>query len=290
MSAVQVELAVYRARTAARAGNLAEAARLLADLDEPAALDLRARVHAQRGELAEADRCWARVQELTPADEVAAHGRRLIEKIQSGHRRPRPLVTTGRATAVVLVGAVLAGTWLTSNQDVPPPAANEQPRLHQEIEDLRDRLAALDEERATAATRRTRTLDAIAAALTMPGLRAERRADDVRLVFDAALFGPNGVTVNRPGAALLTELGRKLAGIDIRTTVVGHAVAVPGSTPSGGAPIALDRAQAAAEHLARGGNLPLTAFTLVSADQAEGPHPDVARNRTVTLLITPSPL
>jgi molecular chaperone DnaK len=40
-------------------------------------------------------------------------------------------------------------------------------------------------------------------------------------------------------------------------------------------------------YLARGGDGSLTAFTLATADQAQGPFPDAARNRTVTLLVVP---
>ncbi|WP_165034922.1 hypothetical protein [Candidatus Protofrankia californiensis] len=40
-------------------------------------------------------------------------------------------------------------------------------------------------------------------------------------------------------------------------------------------------------YLTAGGRLPLTAFTLVSADQTQGPFPDAAHNHTVTLVITP---
>ncbi|MGH3242437.1 MAG: hypothetical protein ACRDNL_18820, partial [Spirillospora sp.] len=66
--ALRAELTMDRARSAARAGDLDTALRLLSELDNakaagPAALDLLARVHAQRGEYKEADACWARVAE-----------------------------------------------------------------------------------------------------------------------------------------------------------------------------------------------------------------------------------
>ncbi|SBW22741.1 hypothetical protein FDG2_3061 [Candidatus Protofrankia californiensis] len=137
-----------------------------------------------------------------------------------------------------------------------------------------------------AADRRARDLDAIAKGLALPGVSVERRAEDVRVVFETGLF-PRNAEISRKGGSLLAEIGRRLAGMNVTTTVAGHAVAVPGGRTSGGAGVALDRARVAVGYLAAGGRLPLTAFTLVSADQAQGPFPDAPRNRTVTLVITP---
>ncbi len=298
-TSVRSELALYQAQAAAWAGDLAEAGRLLDELDTPRSvgvLDLRARVHAQLGELDEADRCWSQVQELAPDDPGAVEGRRTIERIRAGRSRVRPVVTTGRVSvaAAALACVVLAGgaTWLASGAP-----QGDDARLRQEAEraqDLEERLAAsdsaraaADDERSAAETRHKQALDDIAGLLSMPGVVVERRDGDVRVSFEAGLFGANGVTVSRDGSALLTELGRSLATMPVDTTIVGHAVAVAGGPATGGAGIALDRAQAAAERLAEGGGLPLTAFTLVSGDQADGPFPDAARNRTVTLLIAP---
>lgn len=294
-TSMKAELALYQARAAAWAGDLAEAGRLLDELDTPrsvAVLDLRARVHAQLGELDEADRCWGQVQELAPDDPGAAQGRRTIERIRAGRRRVRPVVTTGRVSvaAAALACAVLAGgaTWLAQGDDTRPQQEAEQ------VQDLEEQLAASNSARAAARdaqaaaeSRHKQALDDIAGLLAMPGVVVERRDGDVRVFFETGLFGANGVTVSRDGSALLTELGRRLAGMPVDTTIVGHAVAVAGGPATGGAGIALDRAQAAAERLAEGGGLPLTAFTLVSGDQANGPFPDAARNRTVTLVVTP---
>lgn len=296
----KIELTLYRARSAARTGDLAEAARLLDGLGaEPPSvdvLDLRARVHAQRGELSDADRCWARVQELTPDDPAAAAGRALIEKIRAGRRRPRPVVITARAaTAAVLVCTVAAGgiAWSTTGRPDQHPAstADERqpgPREARRAEALAERLAEIEEERTAAAAHRTRSLDAIAEALAMPGVVVHRRADEVQVVFESGLFGGDSTVVRQKSGALLRELGRRLAGLSARTTVIGHAVAVPGGPTSGGSPFALERAAAAAALLAEGGRLPLTAFSLATADQAAGPFPDAPRNRTVTLLLTPA--
>lgn len=299
---LQIQLALYQARMAAREGKLEEALRLLDELDTEApsvaVLDLRARLHAQRGEFAEADRCWARVQELVPDDREAAEGRRTIEEILAGRRRGRPLVTAGRAAAAVLACAVLAGGAAValsgqSDQGATPPMAGgtlapQEDENARRVRALEDRLAAIDAERAAAAGRRAQALDAIAEKLAMPGVLVQRRDDEVRVLVETGVFGPDSTVPSRQGRAVLLELGRRLAELDARTTVVGHAVAVPGGPASGGSLIALDRAQAAASLLAEGGGLPLTAFTLVSADQQEAPFPDSARNRTVTLLVAPA--
>jgi outer membrane protein OmpA-like peptidoglycan-associated protein len=280
----KTELTLYRARTAARSGDLDEAARLLAALESPspAVLDLQARVHAQRGELAEADRCWERVD-----SPEAAAGRAQLERIRSGRRRARPVVTTGRvATAAVLVCTLAAGGVAWSAGETPPPQADTQDTDRTRV--LEQRLAVLERERAAAETDRSAALDAIAAAFTMPGVVVHRRAEDVQVVFDEGMFGADSAVVAPSATALLHELGRRLATTPATMTVVGHAVAVPGGRTSGGAPIALDRARAAAEQLATGGGLPLTAFTLTTADQQAGPHQDPSRNRTVTLLLTPA--
>lgn len=280
----KVELALYRARTAAREGNLDEAVRLLAALDSssPAVLDLRARVHAQRGELDEADRCWARVS--TPE---AAAGRAQLDRIRSGRRRARPVVTTGRvAAAAVLVCTLAVGgvVWSLGDTSSPPPGTPSADRAQA----LEQRLAVMERERAAAVAGRSEALDAIAASFTMPGVVVHRRDDDVQVVFDEGMFGGDSAVVALASVPLLQELGRRLATTPATMTVVGHSVTVPGGRTSGGAPIALDRAMAAAEQLAAGGGLPLTAFTLTTADQQAGPHPDPSRNRTVTLLLTPA--
>jgi hypothetical protein len=288
-TSMKAELALYQARAAVWTGDLAEAGRLLDELDTPrsvAVLDLRARVHAQLGELDEADRCWGQVQELVRDDPDAAEGRRTIERIRAGRSRARPVVTTGRVSvaAAALACVVLAGgaTWLASS--TPQGDDGQQAARTQELE---RQLAAADSAQASVENRHKLALDNTAGLLAMPGVVVERRDGDVRVLFEAGLFSANGVTVSRDGSALLTELGLRLASLPVDTTIVGHAVAVAGGPATGGAGIALDRAQAAAERLAEGGGLPLTAFTLVSGDQADGPFPDAARNRTVTLLVTP---
>ncbi|GAB3894639.1 hypothetical protein GCM10029964_073400 [Kibdelosporangium lantanae] len=83
-------------------------------------------------------------------------------------------------------------------------------------------------------------------------------------------------------------MGKLLHGKDVQVDVIGHGVAVNGGPQSGGSSVALARASVAAQALAQASDLPMTAFTVASADQSAVPHPgDEARNRTVSLLVTP---
>ncbi|MCU1685288.1 MAG: hypothetical protein JWQ81_6027 [Amycolatopsis sp.] len=298
-SALKHRLTLGRAHAAAYDGDLAQAARLLDALDaagEPTveALDLRARVHAQLGELTEADRCWERVLTLTPDNSAAAAGRETIAQIAVSRRRARPVVNAGRVTvlAAALAGVVVVGgvVWLSSSgtdrQPVPVAGSAQVNAQTQRADALQRRLDGLAADNASAAGRQTDRLDAIVKALAMPGVYVTRRTGDAEVVFDDGVF-VRDTDVGRASGPLLTELGHRLAGLNVTTTVVGHAVAAAGGRTSGGSTVALARAQVAAGYLARGGDGSLTAFTLATADQAQGPFPDAARNRTVTLLVVP---
>lgn len=297
-SALSRHLTLTQAHRAARAGDFDQAAHLLDELDAAgvateASLDLRARIHAQQGNLGEADRNWGRVLLLNPDDRDAQAGRETIAQIRAG-RRPRPLISGGPAALVAagLGTALIAGFgWLSTGERGPSPAPVTAPASvaagPTEIQRLERQIATLEGERKAAADQRARDLDAIAAALTMPGVRVERRADDVRVVFNVGVFR-DGTTLARHARQLLAEIGRRLATVRASTTVVGHSVVVAGGPTSGGSTVAYSRAQVAARHLAVGGGLPLTAFTLATADQSERVFPDAARNRTVTLLLRPA--
>ncbi|MFF5086764.1 coiled-coil domain-containing protein [Streptomyces niveus] len=325
--ALHLQLAVNRAHSAARAGDLDLAARLLdelGELDGPgesgeagratvvAALNLRAKVHAQRGELPEADACWSRVEALAPDDPDAAAGRRTLAKIAAGRRHARPVVHTGRvaviagALAATVVGVALIGGAVKlidggegggSGSVAEAEADNGSERLSEEsrrADELKARLAAIEGDRTADAEQRDSALDEVAKRLAMPGVEIRRHAGDVQLVFRTGVF-PYDSVIGPEGAEALTEIGRRLAdlsaGTTVETTVVGHSVAVPGGAPSGGSVVALNRARVAAQYLAQDSDLRLTDFRLVSADQRRGPFPATAanapRNRTVTLLITP---
>lgn len=313
---LSLQLTVNRAHSAARAGDLDLAARLLAGLDGRdgpdadhatvlAALNLRAKVHAQRGELTEADACWSRVEAIAPGDPDAAAGRRTLAKIAAGRRHARPVVHTGRVAVVAaaLAGAALigGGGWLLANgggdgdrqsSDSVAEADTGSERLREEsrrADALKERLAAIEAGDTAAAARRDSTLDAVAKRLAMPGVEIRRHADDVQLVFSTGVF-PYDSVIGAQGASALTEIGRRLAdlesgtgtgagaGAGVETTVVGHSVAVPGGAPSGGSVVALNRARVAAQYLAQDSDLRLTDFRLVSADQRRGPFPATEAN------------
>jgi hypothetical protein len=316
--ALELELVVNRAAELARAGDLNEAARLLDETDTSAggpaavaALDLLARVRAQLGDFAAADECWARVQELAADDPAAAEGRLVAQAILDGRRRARPRVHTGWS-AVLVAGITVAlvaggGVWLTrsavgpaepvtadpliaaverARADAARSAAEQRRTEADRYATLARQLIELESERADLQVRQWRALDDLARRLAIPGVRVEHRASDVRVVFDNGVF-QSGTRIRPEATELLTELGRRLSRLNVSTTVVGHSVTVPGGATGGGSQTALLRAQFAARYLATGGDLPLTAFTLVSADQSDGPFEQRWRNRTVTLLVRP---
>ncbi|MEU0955764.1 hypothetical protein ABZ353_26025 [Streptomyces niveus] len=246
--ALSLQLAVSRAHSAARTGDLDLAARLLDELGELdeldeldgpdassdratvlAALNLRAKVHAQRGELTEADACWSRVEAIAPDDPDAAAGRRTLAKIAAGRRHARPVVHTGRVAVVAaaLAGAALigGGGWLLANgggdgdrqsSDSVAEADTGSQRLREEsrrADALRERLEALEAGDTAAAARRDSTLDAVAKRLAMPGVEIRRHADDVQLVFSTGVF-PYDSVIGPQGASALTEIGRRLADLE----------------------------------------------------------------------------
>jgi hypothetical protein len=160
----------------------------------------------------------------------------------------------------------------------------------------RERLDALEAQSAAVTERQrvlTAALDTIAAGLAAPGVRVERRAGDVRVVFDDGLFLPDGNQFTAHGGRALREWAGKLAGKPVRVEVVGHGVPQAGGPAHGGSAVALSRASAAATALSEGSGMPLTAFTVTSADQSELPHRPVdaaaqSRNRTASVVVTPA--
>ncbi|AVT32919.1 hypothetical protein C6361_29500 [Plantactinospora sp. BC1] len=302
--ALSTDLALSRATAAARRGDLDAAAEILVALDgdEPASLDLLARIRAQQGRWQEADECWAAVQAIDPGHEGAAEGRRAVAAILAGDRRPRPVVPPVRlaAAGAVLVVAVAAGTVvvLPSLSASPParPAASvttpapETVALDAErrrAAELQGRLEQIEADRQAAAQALAARLDAIARGVTLPGVVVKRRPDTVEVYFRRGLFSRDAWLTSY-GADVLADVGRRLPDLDVSVTVVGHSVPVPGGRTSGGSGTALSRARVAARELAEAGDLPLTAFTLRSADQSQGPFREPARNRTASLVLTPS--
>jgi hypothetical protein len=280
------ELRRAEAAELARLGDHDQAVAILTTLDDPDSQDLLARVYAQRGDLAAADAAWRRVLTQHPGHPAALAGTRLIAEITAGKRRKRPLpvlaVGAGAAVAVILAGTVVLFTLPTGttsaaspppppatvttvvapSSSTPPPTPQEQPPSTQ--------------------------LPALLSSLRGPGAVVSQQDKGISVVFDDGLFAPNGSQLTTAGRRQLAEWGKLLSGKDVRVDVVGHGIAVNGGPRSGGSSVALARASAAAQALAQASGLPMTAFTVASADQSAAPHPgDEVKNRTVSLLVTP---
>ena len=259
------EVRLAEAAEQARAGDYPAALATL-DLvpaDHPDRLDLLARVHAQRGAFAEAEAAWREVLRLRPDDPAALRGCALVGRITAGRRLRRPVPATAVAAGAVVLG--LALPWpVQSTVDI---------RL--ELPRVTVAQPAPDDAE-----------DVLVRTLATPDVVVERGADGVRVAFGEALFGPDGTEPTPAGRRVLERWAAVLTGQPLEVTVLGHTAAVPGGPTAGGSSVALARAGAAAEVLAAAGGLPLTAFTVGSADQSDVPHPaDPARNRTVTLLV-----
>ncbi|MER5222554.1 tetratricopeptide repeat protein [Streptomyces flaveus] len=305
MSPLRVGLLVSRARAAARSGELDEALRLLRSADDPVVgghrdvLDLLARVHAQRGELPEAAAHWRRVQERHPGDPAAAAGLARIARLGRGGPRAalaRHRTRTALAAAVCVVAAVTAGTFALTDatadrQPAGHSAAPAQQAEQAEAERIAQRIAAdreaeLARQRAREQARKADAADALARELRAPGLRPVVRGNSVEVAFTEGLFAESD-RLTPAGADQLAVLGDRLAGREARIEIHGHAATVPGAPRSGGSVLSLWRALVAARELSAASGKPLTAFTTTSADQQDAPYDTAARNRTVTVVITP---
>ncbi|MFJ1761333.1 hypothetical protein ACIOD2_13500 [Amycolatopsis sp. NPDC088138] len=268
----------------ARAGDLAGAAAVLATTETAgiAGLDLLARIHAQLGELEQADLCWARVQATDPEHPGAAAGRATITAIRTRRRLRRPLLRPVWVTAAGMI--VVAGVIVVCGSFADGPVAATARCDSTRVTELEQQLAAQE----TAAARHEGALNATARLVARPGVTVRTAPDAVEVRFPGGLYRA-GDQLTEQGRQRLRDLGTALSRTDGTITVVGWTVAVPGGPPSGGSPVAWDRARAAARELAAASGLPLTRFALASGDQGAPPFPDPASDRTVTLRITPSP-
>jgi hypothetical protein len=134
--------------------------------------------------------------------------------------------------------------------------------------------------------RRAAAAGGLARALRAPGLCPVAHGGSVEVTFAEGLFS-EGARLTPGGADRLAVLGRRLAGREARIEIYGHAAVVPGAPQGGGSVVALWRALVAARELSAASDKPLTAFTTASADQRDAPYRTAARNRTVTVVITP---
>jgi type VI secretion system protein ImpK len=302
INSLRARLTTAKATMLARRGDLGEAARVLTELDaaglaEQDTLDLLAKVHAQSGDLDAADATWARVQATAPEHPGAAAGRATIAAIRRHRRRPRPLARPGRVAvlgAAALAGVVVLGVLLVPSTPVqaggPDPATvralRQAAQESRKANALSARLAFQDSAAQVAAARRSAALNSIAARLAQPGILVRQTPTSVEALFAEGLF-TSGEALDPTARQRLRQLGVCLAGIGGTITVIGQSVAVRGGPATGGSTVAMDRALVAARELATASGLPLTAFTLVSGDQGAPPFPDVARDRTVIVQITP---
>jgi outer membrane protein OmpA-like peptidoglycan-associated protein len=288
-SAFARELEQSQAAETARAGNYAEAVRLLERTgdDDPATLDLLARVHAQRGDLAAAETAWRRLLAVHPTDPSATAGVRLIADITSGRRRMRPVQVRTLSVAAVVLVALAVGVLSTLDSRQNSPSATAGIVRHGPSSSVRaSPTVAPDPPRAQ--------LTGLMTALAGPDVRLELHSQDVEVDFDDGLFNANSSQLSVAGRQTVTRWSQLLRGEKVRVTVLGHTIAVDGGPQNGGSTMGIARASAAAETLATGSGLPPTAFTIVAADQTSAPYPTTsadgrARDRTVSLLVTPVP-
>lgn len=284
---LDVVLLVSRARALARSGDLGGALGLLREADGTElgtrrdVLDLRARVHAQRGETAEAAECWRRALERQPDDPAARAGLARLARTGPVSVLGRHRTRTALVAAVCAVTAVVAGVVTT--QDGRRPARADTDRAAGPQNPGASATAGTGQEKNPPADGRA---FALAHDLRAPGLRTTVIDDSVEVVFTEGLFS-EGAQLTPAGAERLALLGERLGGRRVAITVHGHAATVPGAPRSGGSVVALWRALVAARELGAAGGKPLTAFTTDSADQRDAPYPDAARNRTVTVVISP---
>ncbi|MFE1027029.1 tetratricopeptide repeat protein [Streptomyces sp. NPDC058818] len=296
---LRVALLVSRARTAARSGDPDSALRLLHEADEPGVathrdvLDLLARVYAQRGDLARSAEYWQRVQERRPGDPAASAGLARIDRL--GRRGPRAALSrhragTALAAAICAVAAITACAVVLTDgagggtTQAGPSRAESAEQLAERLDAERRAERARDQVRETA--RRTEAATALADTLRAPGISPVVRESSVEVTFADGLFS-EGAQLTPTGAERLTRLGERLVGRTVRVEIYGQTATVPGAPTSGGSVLSLWRALIAARELSAASGKPLTAFTTASADQRDAAHATDAKNRTVTVVITP---
>ncbi|MEU6912339.1 tetratricopeptide repeat protein [Streptomyces olindensis] len=281
-------LLVSRGRERARSGDPGGALELLRDHENlgghPDVLDLRARLHAQRGETAEAAECWRRVLALRPEDPEAGAGLARLGRTGPAAALGRHRTRTALAALCVVTTAVIG---VATTLDGPRPARTDTDRAAGRETPGTSATPAPGRHQDPAQARRSTALATLARDLRAPGLRVTTRADSVEVAFTEGLFS-EGTRLTPAGAQRLAVLGERLTGRHAAITVHGHAAVVPGAPRSGGSVVALWRALVAARELSAAAGEPLTAFTTDSADQRDAPYPDdPARNRTVTVVLTP---
>ncbi|OHV41835.1 MULTISPECIES: OmpA/MotB family protein [Pseudofrankia] len=310
------EATVARATDLARAGQHGRALALLDELGARRAhtapeRDLLARIHAQQGRLDAAAQQWRRAAELGGHEAEAVAGLRRIAALEGRH-----VTTRGRVAGAALAAAVLFGGgallgWAVADASatggdsdatataVPPAAlaasggpgtASAGPGLPSET----TAPAAAPSVGSSAASPVASPLQALADGVAGPEVTVTRAGGQVVLLFGARLF-EGGAALSPDGAAALARVGARIAAIPgVAVEVVGHSDDLP--VPPGGlyadnTALSQARAGAAAAALAGAGLSPAQ-ITVSAAGSAVPLYPntpaDRARNRTVTLRLTPS--
>lgn len=288
----------------ARAGYHDAARRALAELTGPEsteveALDLLARVHAQQGDLVAADQAWARVERLDPEHTGARAGRRRVREAWSATRSRRVPRAGAAVAALLLVGGGAATGWSLAPR---PVAADPAPdgEVLAELTHLRDQVAGLHDEigdlRATP-TPPADDLGPVRAALAGPAWTVRPDGGALTVTFQEAVFLAGGADMSADGRAALAGVGERLsragAGSELDVTVVGHTsdtAPVEGGPYADNAAVGLARALAAAEALADGAAVALSAIDVATSGDVAPPYPNTSpenrtRNQTVTLRI-----
>lgn len=288
----------------ARAGYYDSARRALdefagPDSTEVDVLDLLARVHAQQGDLVAADKAWAHVERLDPDHTGARAGRRRIRETWSAGRSRLGHRAGAALAALLLAGGGVAAGWSLA----PRPVSAEPPRngevlaelagLHGQVTDLREEIGDLRADGAHAAE----SLRSIRAALDDPRWTVRSDGGALAVTFREAVFLAGGAEMSDDGRAALADVGDRLgrAGVpsDLDVTVVGHTsdtAPVQGGPYADNAAVGLARALAAAEVVAGGAALPLSAVDVATSGDVAPPFPNTdeagrTRNQTVTLTI-----
>ncbi|MDT3438450.1 MULTISPECIES: OmpA family protein [unclassified Pseudofrankia] len=305
------EAAVARATDLARAGQHTRALAVLDDLGARRAHtapehDLLARIHAQQGRLAAAAEHWRRAAELGGHEAEAVAGLRRIAALEGRHVTTRGRAAIAVLAAVALLGAGAVTGWAVTDATesgpdtitmvgvVPtampasagPGTASTGPGTSAET--------AAASAAPSAGPAAASPLQTLAARVAGPEVTVTRAGGQVVLLFNGQLF-TGGATLSPDGAAALAGVGARIAGIPgVAVEIVGHSDDLP--VPPGGLyadNTALSQARAAAAAtVLTGAGLSPAQVTVSAAGSAVPLHPntpaDRARNRTVTLRLTPS--
>ncbi|WP_158230334.1 OmpA family protein [Pseudofrankia asymbiotica] len=308
-AALADEATVARATDLARAGQHARAQTLLDDLGARRAHtapehDLLARIHAQQGRLTAAAEHWRRAAELGGHEAVAVAGLRRIAALEGRHVTTRGRAAVAVLAAVALLGAGAVTGWAITDATASDPdtntTVNVAPRALSGPASPGTAPTGPGTPTETAAASAgpsarpaASPLQTLADQVAGPEVTATRAGGQVVLLFNGQLF-TGGAALSPDGAAALAGVGARIAGLPgVAVEIVGHSDDLP--VPPGGPyadNTALSQARAAAAAtVLTGAGLSPAQITVSAAGSAVPLHPntpaDRARNRTVTLRLTP---